>query len=317
MGRRAAYDSADILRQSYVKSRLQQPTVSLFASKGLPHMPAINVSMQNFQTDVVDASQNMPVVLLFWAEQVPPSVEVKNLCEQVLADYAGKAVLALSDVAQDQTLAPQLQVQGLPSIRIVYQGAIAEQIDGPVDEAQLRTLMDGLTQSSVEAMQGDLDQLIASADFAGAASILQQSIHDEPNNQALRIELADVLIRKGDLDDARTVLGSVPQDTEGRSRPQNRLEFCEEAAAMDSGAALQSAVAANPQDLEACYALAVVQTVAEEYESALTLCLDILRSDREFRDDIGRLTMIRIFDVLGKGNELATKYRRKLFNAMH
>ncbi|NCF43771.1 MAG: tetratricopeptide repeat protein, partial [Proteobacteria bacterium] len=209
-------------------------------------MPAIHVSMQNFQTDVVDASQHTPVVLLFWAEQVPPSVEVKNLCELVLAYYAGKAVLALSDVAQDQTLAPQLQVQGLPSIRIVHQGAIAEQIDGPVDEAQLRTIMDGLTQSSVEAMQGDLDQLIACGDFAGAASILQQSMHDEPNNQALRVELADVLIRKGDLDDARTVLGSVPQDTEGRSRPQNRLEFCEEAAAMDSEAALQAAVTANP-----------------------------------------------------------------------
>jgi putative thioredoxin len=57
--------------------------------------------------------------------------------------------------------------------------------------------------------------------------------------------------------------------------------------------------------------------VAEEYESSLLTCLHILREDREFRDDIGRLTMIRIFDVLGKGNELATKYRRKLFNALH
>ena len=55
--------------------------------------------------------QNLPVVLLFWAEQVPQSVEVKNLVEQVLADYQGKASLALSDVAQDQTLAPRLQVQ--------------------------------------------------------------------------------------------------------------------------------------------------------------------------------------------------------------
>ena len=50
---------------------------------------------------------------------------------------------------------------------------------------------------------------------------------------------------------------------------------------------------------------------------SLLNCLDILRENREFRDDIGRLTMIRIFDVLGKGNELASKYRRKLFNALH
>jgi putative thioredoxin len=280
-------------------------------------MPSINVSMENFQSDVVDASQSLPVVLLFWAEQVPESAQVKALAEQVLASYEGKAVLALSDVSQDQTLAPRLQVQGLPSIRIIHKGAIAEQIDGPVDEAQLRTVMDALTQSSIEAMQGNLEAMLASGDFAAAAATLQQSIQEEPNNQALRIELADVLVRKGDLDDARTVLASVPEDTEGRARPQNRLEFIEEAAAMDSLESLQAAVTADPQDLESRYALAVVQMVAGETEVSLQMCLEILRDDREFRDDIGRLTMIRIFDVLGKGNEMATKYRRKLFNAMH
>ena len=280
-------------------------------------MPSINVSVENFQADVVDASQSMPIVLLFWAEQVPESAQVKAVAEQVLADYEGKAVLALSDVAQDQSLAPRLQVQGLPSIRVIHNGAIAEQIDGPVDEAQLRALLDGLTQSSIEAMQGNLEQMMAAGDFAAAAAALQQSIQEEPNNQALRVELADVLVRKGDLDDARTVLASIPEETEGRARPQNRLEFIEEAAAMDGIETLQAAVAANPQDLESRYALAVLQMVAGETELALQMCLEILRDDREFRDDIGRLTMIRIFDVLGKGNEMATKYRRKLFNALH
>ena len=232
-------------------------------------MPSINVSMENFQSDVVDASQSLPVVLLFWAEQVPESAQVKALAEQVLASYEGKAVLALSDVSQDQSLAPRLQVQGLPSIRIIHKGAIAEQIDGPVDEAQLRTVMDALTQSSIEAMQGNLEAMLASGDFAAAAATLQQSIQEEPNNQALRIELADVLVRKGDLDDARTVLASVPEDTEGRARPQNRLEFIEEAAAMDSLESLQATVTADPQDLESRYALAVVQIVAGETEVSL------------------------------------------------
>lgn len=280
-------------------------------------MPSINVSIENFQSDVVDASQSMPVVLLFWAEQVPESAQVKGMAEKVMVDYDGKALLALSDVAQDQSLAPRLQVQGLPSIRIIHKGAIAEQIDGAVDETRLRTVMDALTQSSIDAMQGNLDQMLAVGDFATAVATLQQSIQEEPNNQALRVELADVLIRKGDLDDARTVLASIPEETEGRLRPQNRLEFVEEAAAMDSVDDLQAAVAANPQDLESRYALAIVQMVVGETELALQICLDILREDREFRDDIGRLTMIRIFDILGKGNETATKYRRKLFNALH
>ena len=80
---------------------------------------------------------------------------------------------------------------------------------------------------------------------------------------------------------------------------------------------LQAKLEQSADDLEVKYQLAVQLVVAEAYEPALELAMDILRSDREFRDDIGRLTMIRIFDLLGKGHDLAGKYRRKMFNFMH
>ena len=57
--------------------------------------------------------------------------------------------------------------------------------------------------------------------------------------------------------------------------------------------------------------------VVGQAEAGLEAAMDILRSDREFRDDIGRLTMIRAFAMLGKGHELSGKYRRKMFNFMH
>ena len=69
--------------------------------------------------------------------------------------------------------------------------------------------------------------------------------------------------------------------------------------------------------LEVSYSKAIWFVAAEKYEQALDLCLEILSTDREFRDDIGRLTMIRIFDLMDKGDELASVYRRKMFNLMH
>jgi putative thioredoxin len=256
-------------------------------------------------------------VVFFWAEQIPLSVQGKSLLEQLFAEYQGKFVLALSDVAIDQNLAQRLQVQGLPSIRIIHLGQMVEQIDGPADETQLRPILDGLTESAADAIKGDLDHMMATGDFAGAVAALQESIQEEPKNQALRVELADVLVRKGDLDDARTVLASVPEGTADRERPQNRLEFVEEVAAMDSMEALEQAIVNQPADLETKYQLAIQLIVAEQYEQGLDRCMDILRTDREFRDDIGRLTMIRVFNMLGKGNETAGKYRRKMFNVMH
>ena len=277
----------------------------------------IHVTVESFQIDVIEKSQSLPVVVLFWAEQIPLSVQGRALLEQLLAEYQGKFVLALSDVSIDQNLAQRLQVQGLPSIRVIHLGQIAEQIDGQADETQLRTILDGLTESAADAIKGDLDSMLASGDFAGAVAVLQESIQEEPKNQSLRVELADALVRKGDLDDARTVLASIPDGTTNRERPQNRLEFVEEAAAMDSLDVLQQAISSSPDNLETRYQLAIQLIVAGRYEDGLDSCMDILRGDREFREDIGRLTMIRVFDMLGKGNEIAGKYRRKMFNLMH
>ena len=278
---------------------------------------AVTVTFETFQTEVVDRSQSMPVVVLFWAEQVPPSVQTKALLETLLDQYAGKFALALSDVATDQNLAQRLQVPGLPCIRVVHKGQIVDQLDGPAEEQQLRAILDQHTQSLDDAIAGDLQQVLERGDFETAIRLLQAAIEEEPNNQSLRVDLADVLVRKGDLENARTVLASIKDDTAERQRPQTRLEFLEEAAGMPTLEELLSIVASDDADLEAKYQLAVRHVAAEEYEQALLVSLDILRADREFREDLGRTTMIRVFEVLGKGNELAGKYRRKMFNLMH
>ena len=277
----------------------------------------IDVSVETFQSEVVARSQSLPVVVLFWAEQVPPSVQVKSQLEIMLGQYQGKFALALSDVALDQNLAQRLQVPGLPCIRVVYKGQIVDQLDGPADEEQLRGMLDEHTQSLDDAIAGDLQQALEQKDFATAVAMLQAAIEEEPNNQALRVDIADVLVRKGDLQDARTVLASIKEDVADRSRPQTRLEFMEEAAAMPELEELTAAVEADSANLDLKYQLAVRHVVAERYEESLLVGLEILQADRSFRDDLGRLTMIRVFDVLGKGNELAGQYRRKMFNLMH
>ena len=209
----------------------------------------INVSVETFQSEVVDRSQSLLVVVLFWAEQVPPSVQVKNQLEAMLGQYQGKFALALSDVALDQNLAQRLQVPGLPCIRVVLKGQIVDQLDGPADEEQLRSMLDQHTQSLDDAIAGDLQQALEQKDFTTAVGMLQAAIEEEPNNQSLRVDLADVLVRKGDLQDARTVLASIKEDVADLARPQTRLEILEEAAAMPELEELRAAAAANTEDL--------------------------------------------------------------------
>lgn len=275
------------------------------------------VNPENFQTDVIERSKQVPVLLLFWAEQVAPSVETRNTLAGLTAQFQGKVMLALVDVAQDQTLAQHLRVQGLPSIRVVRDGQLVEQIDGPQPEAALRSLLEQLTLSPADMLRDQLAQLIEQGELDSAVQILQQAVTEEPNNPAFRVELADVLIMTDALEDARTVLAGIPDDTEDRGRPANRLAFVEEARDMEAADALKLALETDPDNLDTRYRLAVVLAVARDYEGALDQAMVILQQDRTFRDDLGRTTMIRIFPLLGKGSEVAGGYRRRMFNFMH
>ena len=275
------------------------------------------VSPQTFQADVIERSKQLPVLLLFWADQVAPSVETRDTLAQLTAQFQGKILLGLVDVAQDQTLAQHLRVQGLPSIRVVKDGQLVDQVDGPQPEAALRSMVEQLTLSPAEMLKDQLALMIERGELDAAVQVLQQAVNEEPNNFAFRVELADVLVMKEALEDARTVLASIPEETDERDRPANRLAFAEEAAGMGDAAALEAAVSSDPDDLESRYRLAVVLTTTGQYEGALDQCMAILQQDRKFRDDIGRTTMIRIFSLLGKGSELATAYRRRMFNFMH
>ncbi|MCZ6617988.1 MAG: tetratricopeptide repeat protein [Gammaproteobacteria bacterium] len=275
------------------------------------------VTAPSFQTDVVERSQRVPVLVLFWAEQDPPSAEVKRLLEVLVGRYQGKVLLGLVDVAQDQALAQQLRVKALPSIRVVQGGQLTDQREGPQTEAVLTEMLNQLTASSTELLREQLESAIANADYEAALAVLQQSINEEPRNQAFRVELADVLVLKGDFVDARRVLDDIPEETEALERPRARLEIAEESAALPSREELLAEQADKPEDLEIRYQLAIRECFERNYEASLDHAIAILQADREFREDIGRTTMLRIFNLLGAGSQLATRYRRKMFNYMH
>ena len=78
-----------------------------------PQSLIFDANPQNFQTEVIDRSQQMPVVVLFWAQQVGPSAQARTTLETLVAGHPGKIALALVDVSVDQTLAQHLRVQGL------------------------------------------------------------------------------------------------------------------------------------------------------------------------------------------------------------
>lgn len=280
----------------------------------------IDVTTANVQTEVLEASREQPVLLLFWAEPDPQSADTRAAAERLVARYPGKFRLAALDISREQMLgqqlAQQLMVQALPAVRFILDGRMLEQAEGPMDEAALEALLGPHLMTGAERLQGSLDAVLEARDFDQAAAMLQAALQEEPRNLQLLADLADVLVRGGRVDDAETVLARLPAEAPERERPAERLAVLQEVTQYPEAAELEGRLA-DDTDLQARYQLAMRRVAEEDHEGALALLIEILQADRGWEDDLGRRAMLRVFTLLGKGNALATQWRRRMFAFMH
>lgn len=277
----------------------------------------IDVSVQNFQDEVIEKSKQVPILLEFYAEGSEPSQTLTHLLQKLAGEYQGKFILARVDIQQNQQIVQQLGVRTLPTIKIIFKGQIAQDLEGPQDENKLRQLLDQLTMSPIEQMQEQIKRLLSQGNRLKAIEMLTQAIAEEPANYPLQAELADLLIMESRSDEARQILANLPDETEGISKPRNRLSFIDEASELSTLQELQTQVKVDNDDLQLRFNLAIRLIVDDQIEAALEELLVVLKKDRSFEEELARKTMIRVFDLLGKGDPTATAYRRKMFSFLH
>ena len=277
----------------------------------------IEVSVQNFQTEVVEKSQQIPVFLEFYADGAEPSEQLAPILNKLATEFSEKIILARVDVQQNQQIVQQLAVRTLPTVKVIFQGQMAQDLEGPQEEATLREMIEQLTMSSVERIREQIKVYLAQGHRAEAIELLQQVISEEPHNHALQTELSDLLIMENRIDEAKLILASLPTDAEGISKPQNRVAFIELANELPPLAELLTTREANEDDLQLQYDTAVRLIADDQIEAALEGLLVMLKKDKSFDDELARKTMIKVFELLGKGDAMATAYRRKMFTFLH
>ena len=194
---------------------------------------------------------------------------------------------------------------------------MAGDMEGPAEEQQLRGALDQITMSPMERVREQVDLLVLQGERQQAIKMLREVIAEEPNNFGLHVELCDLLILEGETNDARQILEAIPQDTVGIEKPRSRLEFLDLAGDFGQLSELQARVSAEPENLRARFELAIRLVVEDRTGEGLDVLLDLMKADREWEDELARKTMIKIFNMLGKGNEIAVAYRRKMFSLLH
>lgn len=286
----------------------------------------IDTTQDRFTRDVIEASQDVPVLVDFWAPWCGPCRVLGPMLEKLERDYGGRFRLVKVDSDQNPDLSAQFGVRSIPYVVAFVDGKPANAFVGALPEPQLRAFIDKVIPNPSEIQRRKAARLRAAGDFAGAATSLRSAVALDPENDAARFDLANLLLDTAQgteaqrLEEVKELLASVSrrqQADPALSVIRTRLAALEASARLPAEVELEARVRANGADLQARLDLANRQIAARRFEPALSQLIAIVEQDRVFQDDVARKTMLAVFDLAGDQRELVSTYRRRLAAALN
>ena len=276
---------------------------------------SIQVTSETFETDVLQKSQETPVLVDFYAEWCGPCKTLGPMLERLADEYAGAFILAKVDADAEQMLVAGMGVRSLPTVVLFKNGQPADHFMGALPEGEIRAILDKHVGRVEASPLERAAELVALGQYDEAIALYQLITADDPENYDVYLDMAQALLKKGDLDSAEAIVERLPDaqkmDPRAKSIVAGKV-FQDLLAGAPDRATCESRIAANDEDSEARYFLAVHLMVSDDVESAITHLLTIIRTDRQYNDDAARLLLIQIFDRLGNDDPRARTGRRQL-----
>jgi putative thioredoxin len=221
------------------------------------------------------------------------------------------------NVDENQELAAHFQVRSIPHVMAFADGRPVDQFVGVLPEGQLREFLERLVPQGADAARLEAHTALDEGRREDAYDALQAALAYDPGFDEARMDRIEMLLEDNRVDEARNEVDLLsPKTTQGIDARFNaiktRLDAVDAAADLPPTDALEAKVAADPADLEARFDLASAFIARRKYAEALEHLLAIVQRDRTFRDDIGRKTMLSVFDLAAHQPELVSQWRRKL-----
>lgn len=274
---------------------------------------AFDVSIENFEAQVLIPADTVPVVVDFWAPWCQPCQTLKPMLEKLAEEYQGRFLLAKVNADTNPELSQYFGVRSIPTVVMLVGGQPQDGFTGALPESELRAFIDRFVAPPAADLRAEAAALAATGDWNGALQILIQATQENPNDEGARLDAVEALLELERKEEAEQLLGL--EYTAEADRAQSlKARLALAANAVDT-APLQAKVDANPDDHAARLELAKALAGNGQYEAAMEAALEVVRRDRFFDSGAGRRVLLEFFEALG-GNEhyddLVRKYRRAL-----
>jgi putative thioredoxin len=280
---------------------------------------AFDVSLEEFETKVVQPCMQTPVVIDFWAPWCGPCQTLKPMLEKLAEEYGGRFLLAKINSDENPEIAQHFGVRSIPSIKVLYQGQLIDEFNGAIPEGQLRAFIDRFALPPAGgSLREEAAALVAAGQLEEALAKLVEASHASPEDEAVRLDAADVLMQLGRNDEAGQLLAA-EYSKEGDRANALRARHALAAGGADT-AALEAKLAANPDDHATRLELSRAYAAQNRFREALDAALTVAVKDRFFEEGAGRKAMLQLFEALGGSeqyDDLVREFRRKLSAALN
>lgn len=283
----------------------------------------VETTTQTFAKDVLEPSRQVPVLVDFWAPWCGPCRQLAPVLEKVVAAAKGAVRLVKMNIDEHPSIAGQLGIQSIPAVIAFKDGQPVDGFMGALPESQIKDFIARVAGAQpgggAEDVIAEADRLRGEGNVEEAAQLYMGLLQEDRENGAALGGLAQCYVDIGRPDDARKVLDMVPEAL--RSDPavqaaEANLKLTEQAANVGDLSGLEGRVAANPDDHQARFELALALAGTGRREEAVDHLLEIIRRDREWEDDGARKKLIELFDAWGPKDPATQRGRRRLSSVM-
>ncbi|MDR6854002.1 tetratricopeptide repeat protein [Variovorax guangxiensis] len=273
----------------------------------------MDITLENFQTELIDGSMTTPVLLDIWAEWCGPCKQLGPVLEKLEVEYGGRFTLAKLDADKVPQISQQLSqmfgVRSIPFCVMFKDGQPVDGFVGAIPADQIRAFLDKHVpgQDELEAAEHEeaAQDALAEGDTQGALERLQHAVATDPANDDARFDYIKLLLQEGRIDDAKVafapVIAKAPavRRFDALQRWMDAIDF----AAPATGAAptiadAESRIAANKRDFQARFDRARLLMAAQRWTDAMDELLDILMRDKSWNEELARKTYIAILELI-------------------